>query len=245
MVKLLNFILYEQTKKFQEYTKQMISTRFCQSNDKYQIIVVSKYTREIQEKINNLVGKNIYILDMDTIKSGLELAKKIRTNGDWTSSIILTTKKEELKNKAFDSPILAIAVVKKDKTFFDNMKKALSIALKIQSHHKSFNFVYNNELYQIPHNDILYFEKDLNHNYTSIITKNLVYKIKESIKSIENKLDNPHYFFKTHQSCIVNLKNIKKVNFNQNIIYFKNKEINLLSRYKKKELKERLEIGIE
>ncbi len=102
----------------------------------------------------------------------------------------------------------------------------------------SFNFIFNNVYYQISHNDILYFEKSLNNNFTTIITKTSSYKIKKSITKITNEFKNSNVFFKTHQSCIVNLKNIKKVDFTNNIIYFTNCKINLLSRDKKKELKE-------
>ena len=242
---MINFIIYTDKNKSQQNYKKIILNILNQRNEKYIILTITNYTNYTKEKINALIGNNIYILDMDmSSTSGLDIAKILRYEEDWASSIILTTSSNELKEKGFASKILPIDIIKKDEDFFKNMKKALQIALQIHSHYPSFNFLYNNEFYQIPYDDILYFEKNLNNNYTSIITKNNVYKIKESIKNIENKLANTTIFFKTHQSCIVNLKHIKKVNFSKNRIHFKNQEIDLLARNKKKELKERLGLGI-
>ncbi len=103
---------------------------------------------------------------------------------------------------------------------------------------KNFSFIFNNIFYQISYDDILYFEKNLNDNYTTIITKNSSYKIKKSITKLSEEFRDNSFFFKTHQSCIINLKNVKKVDFTQNIIYFINCKITLLSREKKKSLKE-------
>ena len=243
---MINFILYEEKTEWQEYYKKVINHIFLTRKEKYKILVFSNYSNEVKEKIHTLIGKNIYLLSMDALPlTGLDLAKKIRQKGDWKSPIILTTIEEEKRKKGFTSKVLAIDVLRKEKNMKTALKKALLIALQIQDRYKSFNFMYNHILYQIPYHDILYFEKDLNHNYTSIITKTHIYKIKESITKIENQVSNSPYFFKTHQSCIVNLRNIKKVDFQKHIIYFKNQEIDLLSRNKKKALKELLTTTID
>ena len=243
---MINFILYEEKTEWQEYYKKVINNIFLTRKEKYKILVFSKYSNDVKEKIHTLIGKNIYLLSMDTLPlTGLDLAKKIRQKGDWKSPIILTTLEEEKQKKGFTSKILAIDVLRKEKNMKSSLKKALLIALQIQDRYKSFNFMYNHILYQIPYHDILYFEKDLNHNYTSIITKTNIYKIKESITNIEKQVSNSPYFFKTHQSCIVNIRNIKKVDFQEHIIYFKNQEIDLLSRNKKKALKELLTTSID
>ena len=96
------------------------------------------------------------------------------------------------------------------------------------------------ELYYIPHQDILYIEKSLNDNTSNIVTKNKAYNIRKTIKELEVELGNTINFIKTHRSCIVNLNNIIHIDFENNIIAFVNKEIDLLSRSHKKNLKERL-----
>ena len=60
----------------------------------------------------------------------------------------------------------------------------------------------------------------------------------------DNKLmklfDKDYRFFKTHRSCIVNLDNIVSFDISNNIIRFKDKEINLVSRSNKRILKDKL-----
>ena len=75
--------------------------------------------------------------------------------------------------------------------------------------------------------------------YSTIFTKNKSYIIKETINSLETKLDKS-CFMKTHRSCIVNLNNITSYNYSDNIIYFDNLKIYLIARDKRKNLKEKL-----
>ena len=66
--------------------------------------------------------------------------------------------------------------------------------------------------------------------------KNQFYIVK-SINWLEQNLGSD--FVKTHQSCIVNLNNIKEVDFSDNVITFKNGESTCLFADKmKKEVKE-------
>jgi len=77
-------------------------------------------------------------------------------------------------------------------------------------------------------------------NVSNIVTRNQIYNIRKTIKELEQDLAGDNSFIKTHRSCIVNLKNIKHIDFENNIIEIKNKKIKLLSRANKKALKERM-----
>ncbi len=244
---MISFIIYENQKIWQEKYKTIIYQIMGNKKEKYHILTIDKYNKSTLEKINNLLGKKIFLLNMEVPeKSGLDLAKIIRDSGDWISQMILITSQENEKEKKFTSNILMLDFITKNNELEKNIKKSISVALNIHSHLESFNFTNNNEIYQIPYNNILYFEKDLNNNYTSIITMNnpdKPYKIKLSITKIETELQENPNFMKIHQSCIVNLKNIEHVDFNTNTIYFKNGKVGLISRNKKKELKEKLTKG--
>ena len=243
---MINFIIYED-KKWQDHYKKAILNVIGNKQDKYQILVIDKYSKEAKRKIDSLIGKNIFLLDMEVPgKSGLDLAREIRNTGDWHSQIIMVTSYECFKEEGFSSRVLMLDFISKNENPEESIRSAIVLALRIHSRYKSFNFVYNNELYQIPYDDILYFEKDLNNNYTKIITKNRFiepYKVKQSIKNIETELLTIPYFFKTHQSYIVNIKNILKVDFNENKIYFTKHQVALLSRNNKKELKDKMTKG--
>lgn len=241
---MINFIIYEDNKKWQQEYKNSILKIIGQNNLKYNILAIKKYDKTIKEKLNNLIGKKIYLLDLEVPgKSGLDFAREIRNNGDWQSPIIIITSHERFKNEGYTSKILMLDFIIKTKNTNKLLHDSLNIALKINNTIESFNFTFNNEYYQIPYNDIFYFEKNLNNNYTTIVTKTNLYKIKESISKLSIKFNELPFFYKTHQSCIVNLNNIEKVDFTNNLIYFHNCEINLLSRDKKKAFKELLTKG--
>ena len=212
----------------------------------YTILILDQYTKENKRRINELPGKKIFLLDIKVPgKKGLDLAREIRMGGDWSSQIIVITSHSSYKEEGFTSKILMLDFITKDKHLEESFDATLSIAIDILIQKNTFRFTSNQELHQIPYEEILYFEKNLNNNYLSIVTKKRIYTIKQSIKKIENILLPFPYFFKTHQSCIVNLKNIKKVDFVNNKIYFGNSCFtNLLSRSRKKLLKEKLNEGI-
>ena len=86
----------------------------------------------------------------------------------------------------------------------------------------------------------MYIEKSLNDNICNIITKNNNYFIRKTIIELEKILSDDIAFIKTHRSCIVNIRNIKSVDFEKNTIFFENNKINLISRTQKRKLKERM-----
>lgn len=236
---MINFIIYEDNKKWQQTYKDSILKIIGQNNIKYNITIFDKYETNLKEKINHLYGKKIYLLDLEVPgKSGLDFAREIRKSGDWYSPIIIITSHECFKNEGYTSKILMLDFIVKNENTPKLLTESIELALTINEKKESFNFTYNNEYYQIPYDDIFYFEKNLNDNYTTIITKNQTYKIKESITNLSTKFNDLTFFFKTHQSCIINLNNIEKIDFKNNIIYFQDFQISLLSRNKKKELKE-------
>ena len=81
----------------------------------------------------------------------------------------------------------------------------------------------------------------MNDNICNIITKNENYSIRKTIIELEKILSDDIGFVKTHRSCIVNVRNITSIDFENNIIYFKDQMTNLISRSQKKKLKERMQ----
>lgn len=237
-----NFFIYEDELKWQQEYKNIILKLMEMKKQKYQIFTINAYQNNTLNIIQTKMGKKIYIFDIEVPgKSGIDLAKEIRSNGDWTSPIIIITSHEHFKNEGYTSKILMLNFIIKKENWLDELFSTLNLALEINRNIESFYFKYDSEYYQIPIDDIFYFEKNLNENYISIITKYESYKIKKSIKNLMMDLKNKPQFFNSHQSCILNINNIKKVDFKNNYIYFANKETNLLSRNKKKELKNILE----
>lgn len=237
----MNFIIYEDEMQYASRYKNVIYKLLGPTNLNYKITEIDEYNKINKEKIDSLDGNRIYILDIEVPgKNGIELARQIRKSGDWNSPIIIITSHEEFKTVGYTGKILMLNFITKSEDLEQDLYDSLEVALEINMANRSLCYTHRGELYQIPHNDILYIEKSLHDNTSNIITKNKTHCIRKTIIELEKKLSEDRNFIKTHRSCIVNLKNIKSVDFDKNIISFDDIETDLLSRAHKKELKERM-----
>lgn len=237
----MNFIIYEDETEYSKKYKDVIYKLLGPTTLNYKIIELNEYNAENKEILNKIEGNKIYILDIEVPgKNGLELARKIRKNGDWTSPIIIITSHEEFKTVGYTAKILMLNFITKNNDLNKDLYETLEVALEINMANRALSYTNKGELYYIPYQDILYIEKNLNDNICNVVTKNSVYNIRNTIIELEKKLSDDIHFIKTHRSCIVNLKNIIHIDFENNIITFINKEIDLLSRAHKKSLKERM-----
>lgn len=237
----MNFIIYEDEKEFVKKYRDVIHKLIGPSNFNYKIIEINEYNEESKQILEKIEGNKIYLLDIEVNgKNGLELARRIRNKGDWISPIIIITSHEEFKQVGYTAKILMLDFITKSIDLEKELYGTLTIAMEINNSNKMLRFTTNGELYSIPYPDILYIEKNLNDNTSNIVTKNKVYNIRKSIVELEKKLSDDISFIKTHRSCIINLNNVKHVDFENNIIMFNKRETNLLSRAHKKYLKERL-----
>ena len=238
---MINFIIYEDEKKYRELYISIILKVIGSLQYAYKIIEIDRYDRTTMSKINKLVGKKIFILDIEVPgKSGLDLAREIRNSGDWNSQMIVATTHEQLRNTTLTSRMLMLDFITKYYNLEDSLKECLKICINIVETHQSLNFQYNGELYQIPYNDILYIEKNVDDPYSTIVTRDKNIEIKRTMSTIENDLKEDERFFRTHRSCIINIDNVTSVELKDNIINFGNKATMLLARDKKSELKELL-----
>lgn len=239
---MINFIIYEDNVDMQNTYKEVIKEFFHKKSETIRLYVFDRYRHDLEDKLNELEGSKIYILDIEVPgKSGLDLARTIRSSGDWLSPFIVVTAYEHLKNTGFTSKVLMLDFISKKRNIKNQLNQSLMIAYNIVCSNKSFTFQYDGELYHVPYEEILYFEKDLNDNYTFLITRDNLFKIKNSIINIERKLDGNHNFMRIHRSCIVNLDAIDKLDVPSNTIYFGNKQTCLLAREKKNALIHRLD----
>ena len=237
----MNFIIYEDEKEYVKRYKNVIYKLLGPSNINFNIIEFNEYNSKTEEELNKIDGNKIYIFDIEvTGKNGLEVARNIRKNGDWTSPIIIVTSHDEFKTVGYTGKILMLNFISKNETLEVDLFETLELALEINMAKKSLCYTHKGEMYHIPHQDILYVEKNLKDNNCSIVTKNKVYSIRKTIKDLEKLLCIEKHFIKTHRSCIVNLNHVECIDFENNIISFVNSKIDLLSRNHKKNLKERM-----
>lgn len=102
---------------------------------------------------------------------------------------------------------------------------------------KILTVIFDSQIYNLAYEDILYIEKERNSKKSIIHTKTDIVYTTKTLTDLEDLLD--ERFFRTHQSAIINLDNVKMIDPSKNYLLFNNDEMCFyLSRDKKKKLKE-------
>ena len=121
-----------------------------------------------------------------------------------------------------------------------SLEEDIELALKALGNRNVLVHTNRNVSEYIDVNDILFILKEKSKNKCIVKTIDNKIIINDSLLNVEKKLTN--IFCKIHRSCIVNTKYIKKVDYNEQIIYFinDNKLCNLIAQSKNKKLKKAL-----
>lgn len=227
----MEFILYEEDNIFIDRCKEEIFKVMSKFNINYRVYVIRRY-----EDIDDINNNKIFIINGEiNNKEGMNIAYKIRNKGDWINPIIVINEKKE-----YIEHILLLDML--SKSDIDRMDNDIMICLDILMAKPMLSYYFKGESYLIPYEEIYYIEKKLNDNISLIVTKNGKYEIPKSISKLEKELG-VDYFCKSHQSCLVNYKNIRLIDYENNCISFGGVETNLLSRSFRKILKERVSMA--
>ena len=215
---MLDIVVYENKKNF--IKKNIESINLSIYEKMVSVYKYDSYNTEFDMFIKNNKDKKIYILDdeVDGV-SGLELAKEIRKN-DLDSIIILIIDFDKYINNVFNIKLMALDIIFKNTDYVSRLVDDIKLAISIIMKKDIFVFKYNHVLYRIPYNKICYIEKESMIKRCIIHTVDKDYYITENITSILSHLDNN--FCRTHQSCIVNLNNIRMIDMKSNVIEFNN-----------------------
>ena len=207
---MINFVIYEDKEVVRNNYVKVIHKFMGKNDAAYKIYQFSAYSTKVRNFINDSIGHNIYILDIEVPgKSGLDLAREIRATGDTDSQLLIVTAHKELLDNNFINRSLILNFVSKYDNCEENLLLALTDAYINVTKYKSYVFKNDGDLYRIPYDDILFFEIDPEYGHVNIVTKNKNFIVKKTISAILNELDDPR-FMKTHKSCIVNLYNIER-----------------------------------
>lgn len=234
---MLNIIICEDNEIFMKKNVDSINIALANIDIDYRIHKFDWYCDELGKLIRNREIKKIYLLDVEINgTSGLEIASKIREN-DWESIIIIATAYDKYHNDVFYTRLMVLDFICKYKGYEERLVDDIKAAVNVTCRQSLFVFKYNHVVYRLPYSSICYIEKEPLIKRCIIHTYNNNFYI---VKSISWLLDNlGDEFIQTHQSCIVNINNIKEVDCSTNTITFKSGEsTSLLSDKKKKEVKE-------
>jgi len=238
----INFILYEDERKFRDLYYSVIFNYFKESKIAYEVTEISKYTEETAKLLNTVGDNKIYIIDIEVPgKSGLDLAREIRNKGDWQSQMIIVTTHDNLKNYDMLSEMLTLAFISKFYNVEKKLTEKIAKAYEIVTSNKMIDFQRKGKLYKIPINSILYIEKGYKEDGVVIVTENERYKTNLLISNVEEKLEYDPRFFKVNRGCIINLNKVRMYDRDEDILEFTDTEyVDVISKDKKGELRRRL-----
>ncbi|RHW49811.1 DNA-binding response regulator [Bombilactobacillus bombi] len=193
---------------------------------------------EILEKVQADSECNLYILDIqikNNHRLGLELAQKIRKY-DETGVIIFITTHSEFAPKTYEYKVSAFDFIDKEWSTIEILKHISEAIHYIYNRSTKITdstemFIFNNQHshFQVPFNEILYFETtDISHKL-KLICKNRVISFYDSMKSIE---DLDERFVHCHRSYIINLINVIQIDRQRNLVYFSKDVYCLITRRK-------------
>lgn len=235
---MIKFIICEDKLDTLERTSQTVTKSMMKYDMEYKVYKFQKYTNELNKLINETGDIKIYILDVELPGiSGLEIASEIREDDD-ESIIIFATAHPDYQDDIFYSRLSAIDYIPKQQLYQERLQNTIEYVMNKIYRNKclaySFNRVYNRILLK----EINYIEKSPEQNKCIIhLTSGKEKYIVSSLTKLEEEFR--PLFFKTHKSCIVNLSNIKYIEYSKYIIHFKNGEsTDLLTIAARKELKE-------
>ena len=142
---------------------------------------------------------------------------------------------------ALKAQIMLLAFISKYDEWEKNLTSILKKAITKVDHKKVLSFESNSIMYRIYVDDILYVTTDTVERKCIIKTTYGEIPIHKTMSQLIEELDNR--FFLTHRSCLVNTDKITKINWKQNTIYFDQEKVDLLSRDRKKGLKDLVSMG--
>lgn len=237
---MIKFVVCDDNTESLELASKTVTKIMMNYDIEYKICKFTKYNDKLKEVINDEFNIKIYILDIELpIVSGLEIASEIREIDDY-STIIFVTAHSECKNDVFYSRLQAIDFISKYHRYQERLEQTIEHIIKKIYKEKTLDFTYNYVYTRLLYKEINYIEKLPSQNKCLIHLINGDEKqIGTTITKLKEQL-NP-IFHQTHKSCLVNLTNIKHVDYANFTIYFKNGEsTNLLTPSARKELKNRV-----
>ena len=197
--------------------------------------------QEIVNKVDKALNDKIEILEEeinDDEVNSLEVIETIRNEYKMYFSFIVIIDK---------NGTLSYEAIKKENSFMIDLLKEEEICrLKYDVRYiynstltrkKILTVIFDSQIYNLPYEDILYIEKERNSKRSIIHTKTDIVYTTKTLTDLEDLLD--ERFFRTHQSAIVNLDNVKMIDPSKNyLLFIGDEKCFYLSRDKKKKLKE-------
>lgn len=229
-----NFIVCDDSEIIRNKVKETINETFDKKSYDFSVTLYDDYDRNFKDFVLRNRKQVVYILDVDMpSESGIDMARMIRRT-DKSSIIIILTSHYELSDIIIKARLNILTFISK----YDDCKQNLILSLKealdyFPNSDVMLNFDDLSNSYNIHVKDILYITKDV--RKTLIKTDFGDIEVYTSIDKLKKLL--PPYFKQSHRSCVVNMKRVEYIDYNNKVICFDNGDnIDLMGDKYKEEL---------
>ena len=236
---MIKFVIVEDEKSIQNTVKKVIRKISILNDTEIEVKYFTKYDKDLQKEINEELYRKVYILDIELEGniSGIDIAHKIREN-DWDSEIIFITSHDKMFETVYRSILDVFDFIEK----FHDMESRLEWDLKLiynQKFDKKMLKVYSrNADLEIYLKNILYITRDKEERKIILHTKEVDFKIVNTLNDIVEKLDSR--FVRTHRGCIANKDHVIEYKFSKGYFILDNgQKIDLLSKKYRKEIEDK------
>jgi two-component system response regulator AgrA len=217
---MLNFIVCDDKKKIVDDVTKTINKVMIGNKYAYKIHKFYEYDNEFMKIVNSKMAAKIYILDIETPKkSGIDVARKIRTK-DINSTIIFLTSHQELGEVLLQEEVMFLSFINKFNNSKTRLKKAIQKSIQFAGKRNAIRFQCHGAVFTIPTSDILYITRDSVERKCIIKTDYTEFKLIKPLSEMIELLG-PDFAY-SHRACIVNLKRIHLIDKHHRIIVFDN-----------------------
>lgn len=232
---MINFVLIEDNDIQRKNVSKIILSYMMNNKIDFKIYEFNDYDKKLLDFIKKNKKDCVYILDLELPNGdGIDVARMIRNEcNNWISPIIILTAHASLYYEVYKQRLQILDFISKCENVKKNICENIDICVKMLNKEKVYRFTYKNIDYAIPYNDINYIQRD--GRRTKIVTIEKPYYRNLSINIIKNEL--PNYFIISSKGTIINMKNVKSIDWNNLLVIFKDDTYGyLVSKSHRKEL---------
>lgn len=232
---MINFVVVDDNISHRKRVVNTIVSKMMSNQIDFNINEFDDYSPGLLKTIKDERRNTVYILDLELPNGdGINIARYIRNEcNNWISPIIIVTAHTSLYYEVYKQRLQLLDFIGKCNSVEENVSENIDICLKMLNVERVYRYTYKSVDYTIPVNSIDYVIRV--GRQTKIVTYDKDYYQNISIRDIKCLL--PEYFVYSNKGILINFKNIDRIDWNEEIVYFKDGKCDyLVSRSHKKEI---------
>lgn len=232
---MLNFIIVDDNRQQRKNISKVILKSMMSNKIDFKTLEYDDYNEDLIKQMSKNNTDKIYVLDLELPSlDGVDIAREIRyTHNDWNSPIIMITVHTSLYYEVYKQRLQILDFIGKCDNINKLLDENIDICLKMMNKEKVYRFTYKSVDYTINFNHIDYIQRV--GRKVKIVTTHGDYFRNISINQIKEEL--PNNFLLSTKGIIINLKNVKKIDWQKYYVLFNdNNDGYLVSKSHRKEI---------